>query len=213
MLVSISTMPAGENYLKYVKQVEQHADFMHLDVCDGKYNETTCFSAEFAKDINFHSTIALDCHLMTCDPILHAKNYIKSGVNIVTAQFEAFKNKADIIDFVHFVTLNNTLVGLSLEPETSVNQILQFLPMLNVVLIMAVKTGKSGQKFDESSVKKIEMLAKLRSEQNLCFKIEVDGGINSNNAKLVKSAGADIVVSGNYVYLSQDKEQAISSLR
>lgn len=206
-------MPAGDDYLKYTKQVEQYADFMHLDVCDGKYNGTKCFLPEYAKDINSHSTIMLDCHLMTLNPLFQARDYVKSGANIITAQVEAFNSKKEIFDFVDYVTSNNALVGLSIEPNTPVSSIFDLLPMLNTVLIMSVQTGQSGQQFNEIAVEKVRELAKVRSQENLNFKIEVDGGINQQTAKLVKDAGADIVVSGNYIFASSNKEQCIKSLR
>lgn len=213
MKVSISTMPAGQNYLSYVKQIEQFADFLHLDVCDGKYNSTTCFLPEFASDINQHSTIFLDCHLMTLEPLVNAKKYLEFGANLITAQFESFKSQSEVQQFVDFLHSNNALCGLSLEPETDVLPIEEYLSKIDLVLVMAVKTGASGQKFDDSILKKISQLAQYRSTHNLSFKIEVDGGINEQTAKQVKSCGADIVVSGSYVFCASDKQRAIELLK
>lgn len=213
MLVSISTMPAGEKYLEYAKQIESFADFLHLDVCDGGYNTSKCFLPEYAQKINQNSTIPMDCHLMTKKPLLFAKEYIKEGVNIITAQIEAFETDKQIEEFISYVKNHNTLVGLSLEPNTDVRRILPYLDKLDIVLIMSVQTGKSGQKFNDIVLSKIEYLAKLRVNYNYSYKIEVDGGIDDKTAKLVKEKGADIVVSGSYMYTSTNISKAILLIR
>ena len=211
MLVSLSTMPAGEKYLEYVKEVQNFADFVHLDVCDGIYNSTKCFLPEYAEKINQNSTLPMDCHLMIRNALLWAKKYMKAGVNIVTAQIESFQNKNEVFAFVDYVKSHNALCGLALEPQTEIKEILPYIEKLDVVLIMSVQTGKSGQKFDESVIPKIEYLKSLKNQYN--FKIEVDGGINDKTALLVKSAGVDIVVSGKYVFESKDKQKAVDCLR
>ena len=211
MLVSLSTMPAGEKYLEYAKEVETFCDFLHIDVCDGIYNSTKCFLPEYAKKINDNSTIPMDCHLMTKNSLYYAKKYIKCGVNIVTAQIESFQNEQEILDFVEYVKSHNALCGLALEPGTKIDVVLPYISKIDIVLVMSVQTGKSGQDFDESVLSKIEYFKKMKSKLN--FKIEVDGGINEKTAKLVKDAGADIVVSGNYVYNSNDYQESIDKIR
>lgn len=213
MLVSVSTMPAKDEYFEYAKQIEHVADFLHLDVCDGEYNKTKCFSVEYAKKLNMNTTLPLDCHLMTKNPLEHAKEYIKAGVNIVTAQIEAFENQKQIEEFINYVKSNNTLVGLSIEPETSLKELMPFVDKLDVILIMAVKTGKSGQEFNMSVLKKITHFSNLKKEKKYTYKLEIDGGINLDFAKLVSSFGADIIVSGNYIFLAQDRQKGIENLK
>lgn len=213
MKVSISTMPAGKEYLHYTKMVEQFTDFMHLDVCDGEYNSTKCFLPEYAIDINNNSTVPLDCHLMTKNPIEYAKKYINAGANIVTAQIEAFQTDKQIAEFISFVKSKHTLVGLSLEPKTEVKRVLPYLSQLDIVLCMGVKTGASRQKFDQIVLSKIEYLSNLKAGFGYNYKIEVDGGINDKTAPIVKEKGADIVVSGSYVYNSKSFNKAINFLK
>ena len=213
MLVSISTMPAGENYFEYVKQIESFADFLHLDVCDGKYNSTKCFLPEYAKNVNQNTTLPMDCHLMTKNALEYAKQYISAGVNFVTAQIESFETEKEIFEFVDYVKSNNALVGLSLEPKTDIKRILPYINLLDIVMIMSVQTGKSGQKFDETVFKKIGFLKEYRKENNLKFKIEVDGGIDNKVANKLGELGADIIVSGSYVYSSKNYKKTIDSLK
>ena len=213
MLISISTMPAGKKYLEYTKKVQEFADFLHLDVCDGKYNSTTCFLPEYAALINDCTTIPLDCHLMTKTPLKYAKEYIKAGVNIVTAQLEAFETEKETEEFIKYVKHNNALVGLAVEPKTDIKRVLPYIHMLDVVLVMAVKTGASGQKFDNTVLSKIELLKTYIINLDYNIKIQVDGGITDKTAILVKNAGADIVVSGSFIYNSADFESDIKKLR
>ena len=213
MLVSVSTMPAGEKYFEYTKQVESFADFMHLDVCDGEYNKNTCFNVDWAKKINDFSTIPLDCHLMVKHAIDYAEKYIKAGVNIITAQIESFDSVEEIRAFISFVQTHNALVGLSLEPETSISTIKPFLSNIDIAMVMSVKTGASGQEFNTSAIQKIKQLYSIKTQNNLTFKIEVDGGITNQTANIVKLAGADIVVSGKFVFDAQDKQKTIQSLK
>lgn len=216
MLVSVSTMPIGDDIEKlkeYAKQIEQVADFLHCDICDGEYNQTKCFIAEMASEINKITTLPLDCHLMTKNALEQAKRYIKSGANIVSAQIESFAGSDQILRFIDYVKSKKTLVGLAIEPDTEIKAILPYLEKIDIVLVMSVKTGASGQKFDKNVLSKIEYLSNLRVHQNHNYLIEVDGGIDDKTSKLVKELGADIVVSGNYVYNSNDMKKAMFELK
>ena len=213
MIVSVSTMPVGEKYLEYAKEVSAFVDFLHLDVCDGKYNNTKCFSPEFAKKINDNTTLPLDCHLMTKNALKYAKEYICAGVNIISAQIESFDSVEEIKSFIEYVKTHNALVGLAIEPNTKTEAVKPYLDMLDIVLVMSVQTGASGQKFNLTAIKKIEELNLTRKEKKLNFKIEVDGGITDQTAILVRDAGADIVVSGNFVYSSKTYKDSIELLR
>lgn len=211
MFVSVSTMPA-KDVLSYAKQIESFADFLHCDICDGMYNNSKYFSPEILYKINQSTTLPLDCHLMTKNNLENAKVYLQNGANIVTCQIESFDTSSQIFEFIKMVHNGKALVGLSLEPETEVKQILPYLDSLDLVLIMSVKTGKSGKKFDESVLQKIEYLYNLKKSLNKKFLIEVDGGISDKNIALLNGM-ADIVVSGSYVYNASNKKEAIDALK
>src|SRR5574344_960280 len=212
MLVSVSTMPA-EDVVNYAKKIQIFADFLHCDICDGQYNQTQCFSPDILKQINNISTIPLDCHLMTKNPINYAKTYIDNGANIITAQIESFETEKDILDFINFVKSNGTLAGISLEPQTNVQKVLPYMDKLDIILIMSVNTGKGGQQFNKSVLSKIEYLSNIKRSFSKDFLIEVDGGINDKIAKELKVAGADIIVIGSFVYKAKDTAIAIQSLK
>ena len=139
--------------------------------------------------------------------------YKKAGANILTVHFEAFKCKLKLKAALKKIRKLKMLSGLSIKPQTEVSEIENLLPLCDLVLVMSVEPGKSGQKFLESAIKKIEQLNLIREQKNLNFKIEVDGGINAEIAKKIASKGADIIVSGSYIFNAENKKEAINSLK
>ncbi len=213
--VSVSTDPIKE-YQKvtdYAQEMQGNADFLHCDVMDGKFVANKTYDAQLVYNINQHSLIMLDVHLMCEEPMRIIDDYIKAGANIISIHYEAFKDKNDIINAKEKIKNANVLAGLAINPSTSINDVKVFIHDFDLILIMSVVPGASGQKFMPEAINKIRELNKLREENNYRFKIEVDGGITADNVLEVIEAGADIVVSGSFVYKSHDKKLAIQSLR
>ena len=213
--VSVSTDPIKE-YQKvtdYAQEMQGNADFLHCDVMDGKFVANKTYDAQLVYNINQHSLIMLDVHLMCEEPMKIIDDYIKAGANIISIHYEAFKDKNDIINAKEKIKNANVLAGLAINPSTSINDVKVFIHDFDLILIMSVVPGASGQKFMPEAINKIRELNKLREENNYRFKIEVDGGITADNVLEVIEAGADIVVSGSFVYKSHDKKLAIQSLR
>lgn len=214
-MIAPSTDPAKDiqDLLNYIGIIEDCADMLHCDVMDGCFVERKTFSGEFLDVINKKTTMPLDVHLMIEKPHKKVLSYIQKGANIVTVHFEAFKNSKAVLKCLKHIKKNGALCGLSIKPKTKIDDIKEFLSFVDLVLVMSVEPGKSGQVFMEDSLSKIVMLNNIRKEYDLGYKIEVDGGINNQNAQRVISAGADILVSGNYVYSSDNKANAINSLK
>lgn len=215
LLVAPSTDPVrsivGIN--KYAKQIEQFADFLHCDVMDGEFVKQKTYSVVALSDIKSNTMLPLDVHLMIAKPTKMLDKFIKAGANILTVHYEAYTNKKQLIsDLVH-IHKKGVLAGLSIKPETDVIEIMDILAYCNLVLVMSVEPGKSGQTFLDGTYKKVKILKKLKDENNAKFKIEVDGGVNPEIAQKLKESGADIVVSGNFVFTSENREQAIEMLR
>lgn len=210
--ISPSSNPEKEdNLINYVKELQSYgADFMHMDVMDGIFVENKCLSSELVNDVNNHSVIPLDVHLMVKFPKEHILKYINAGANIVTVHYESYENITDLLEDINLIrTTNHTLVGISLKPETDISVISHILKLFDVVLIMSVVPGKSGQKFIDASIEKIKELKILINENHLNTLIEVDGGVNLENAKKIVDAGADMLVMGNALYKAKNRKEII----
>lgn len=207
--ISPSSNPEKEeNLVEYVKEMQVYkADFIHMDVMDGKFVQAKCLSPELVKNVNDNTVIPIDVHLMVKNPKEHILKYIKSGANIITVHYESYENITDLFDDVNLIkNTNHTLAGISINPDTDVSKILDILKLFDLVLVMSVVPGKSGQKFMDIAINKIKRLKTEITKRNLNTIIEVDGGINKDNAKIVVDAGADMLVLGNAYYKAEDRQ-------
>lgn len=213
--ISVSTDPIKEyqQICEYAREMQGVADFIHCDIMDGKFVPKTTYDSQLVANINSNSLIMMDVHLMCEEPLEMIDDYLKAGANIITVHYEAFADKNDIIKALEKIKKANALAGISVKPSTSVNEIKMYAHDFDVVLVMSVEPGASGQKFMPEALKKIKQLDQLRFSNNYKYKIEVDGGVNIDNAKKIIEAGADMLVSGSYVYNSQDKKNAIETLK
>lgn len=213
--IAPSTNPEKEdNLVNYVKELQlANADILHCDVMDGEFVEAKCLSPELLYEVGQNSTIPLDVHLMVSNPIQVWQEYYKSRPTIITAHYESFNNKTNIFYFINEVHKKKIMVGVSICPDTSIDVLLPYLPMIDLVLVMSVVPGKSGQKFIESTYEKIMSLKKIITDNHYNVKIEVDGGVDATNIKLINKAGADIVVMGSAVYKSENKANFIKKIK
>ena len=173
------------------------ADMIHVDVMDGHFVPNLTIGPPVIKSLRKHSKLPFDVHLMISPVHKYIKNFADAGADIITVHPEATENLGDTIK--HIKSFNKK-VGLSLNPDTQIDVIKNFLPEINLVLIMSVHPGFGGQKFIPDVLKKIKDLDQIKKQKNMNFDIEVDGGINFSNSKLVKEAGANILVSGTTIF-------------
>ena len=190
---------------------ESSADYIHVDMMDGIFVENANFTVQDLKKMFKNTKKKLDVHMMVCSPNKYVKDFAKMpNVEYLTLHCESHRRPIDVINMIRHTPLK---VGLAINPETKVSHIVPLLHHLDQVLVMSVKPGKGGQKFMEEILYKIETLKELREQNGYHYVINVDGGINEETAKLVKEAGADMVVSGSYVCKSEDYNQRIESVR
>ena len=213
--ISVSTDPIKEyqRITEYAKEMQGNADFLHCDIMDGVFVENKTYDHQLLKNINDHSLIMLDAHLMCDEPLKSIDDYLKAGANIITIHYEAFKDKNDIIEAITKIKKGKALAGLAIKPSTNLQDVKIYVHDFDVILVMSVEPGASGQKFMPSAIDRVKALSQLREENDYKCKIEVDGGINPEIAQKLFEAGADMIVSGSFVYKSHDKLEAIEQLR
>ena len=181
-----------------IKRLEDGgADMIHVDVMDGHFVPNLTIGPPVIKALRNYTKLPFDVHLMITPVHKYIKNYAEAGADIITIHPEATDNLKESIN--HIKELGKK-VGVSLNPDTKIDVIKEFLNEINLVLIMSVHPGFGGQKFIPEVLQKIKELKKIKDQQNLNFDIEVDGGINFDNSKLAIEAGANILVSGTTIF-------------
>jgi ribulose-phosphate 3-epimerase len=197
--ISPSILSADFNQLgNEIKRLEEAgADMIHVDVMDGHFVPNLTMGPPVIKALRKYTKLPFDVHLMISPVHKYIKDYADAGADIITIHPETTDNLEDSIQ--HIKKLNKK-IGISLNPETQIEVVKNFLEKIDLVLIMSVHPGFGGQKFIPKVLDKIKELKKIKDQQNLNFDIEVDGGINFDNNKLVIKAGANILVSGTTIF-------------
>lgn len=190
-------------------------NYFHIDVMDGKFvkNDTTNKMLEFSEYLNQISNLPLDVHLMVEDVESYIKSFVIFEPNIITFHLEAAKNKEEILKWIKMLNEKNIRVGISIKPNTKVEEIYEYLPFVHLVLVMTVEPGEGGQKLLPGTIEKIKELKKYIDENNLEVDIEADGGINTENANIVKEAGANMLVSGSAIVNAEDYKEVVDKLK
>ncbi|MBD1164863.1 ribulose-phosphate 3-epimerase [Pelagibacterales bacterium SAG-MED13] len=185
-----------------IKRLEEGgADMIHVDVMDGHFVPNLTIGPPVIKALKKNSSLLFDVHLMISPVHKYIQAYSEAGADIITIHPEATNDlKLSILKIKDL----KKKVGISLNPETGVNIIKEFLHQIDLVLIMSVNPGFGGQKFMPEVLEKIKELKKIQKEKNINFDIEIDGGINFENSKLAIEAGANILVSGTTIFKSND---------
>lgn len=178
---------------------------IHLDVMDGVFVPNISFGLPVIQSLRPISNLVFDVHLMIINPEKYIKEFAKAGADIITVHIEATQNMSECIKLIKEC---NVKAGIAINPSTKLDTIKEFIEDIDMVLIMTVNPGFGGQKFIESTLEKIEELRNIYPNLD----IEVDGGINEETAKLVKKAGANVLVAGSYIFNSNNYKEKIDSL-
>ena len=211
MIVSLSILNIEkDNREEKIKEfMNAGENWIHFDVMDGKFVENKTFSYEVVEEINDYCSFYKDVHLMTYNPEKDLLKYKSFGADSITFHYESVK-KEEIISLIYKIKEMGMNVGISIKPATKVQEIKEYLHMLDLVLVMSVEPGKGGQKFMDGSLEKIKWLKENRKKSH--YMISVDGGINNETCKLVKNAGADIIVVGTYLTKEKITKEKVLNL-
>ena len=185
-----------------IKKLEEGgADLIHVDVMDGHFVPNLTIGPPVIKNLRKYTKIPFDVHLMISPVHEYIENYANAGADIITIHPEATKNLKESISLIQKF---GKKVGVSLNPKTEIKTLIDEIDNIDLVLVMSVNPGFGGQKFMPEVLDKIKELKKIKDKNQYHFDIEVDGGINFSNSKMVLEAGADILVSGTTVFKEND---------
>ena len=183
-----------------IKRLEEGgADMIHVDVMDGHFVPNLTIGPPVIKALRKHCSLKFDVHLMISPVHKYIKAYADAGADIITIHPEATQNLGNSIKTIQDLEKK---VGVSLNPESKIELISEYLEQIDLVLIMSVNPGFGGQKFMPEVLDKIKQLKKIQEEKKISFDIEIDGGINFENCKVAIEAGANILVSGTTIFKS-----------
>ena len=177
------------------------ADLIHVDVMDGHFVPNITIGPEVIKDLRKHTSLPFDVHLMISPVHKFIKKFAEAGADIITIHPESTDN---LIKTINEIKKFGKKVGISLNPKTTIEKVLPILNLIDLVLIMSVNPGFGGQKFIKETLEKVKLLRKEIDQKKFAVEIEIDGGINFDNAKIAKKAGVDILVSGTTIFKNNE---------
>lgn len=189
--------------------LEKELEYLHLDVMDGNFVPNISFGPAFIQSLRNYSKLIFDTHLMIENPLQYIEKFSKAGSDYITIHIES---QGDIMCCLEKIKSYGIKAGLSIKPNTKVEVIKPYLPLLDMVLVMSVEPGFGGQVFMESSIEKVKELKSLREQNNYHYLINIDGGINDKTAPKI-APYVDLAVSGSYVLNAENPIQNLNILK
>lgn len=209
MKVSVSILGLNDRKKAISLLNNTNCDYIHIDVMDGSFVPNKQFTTEEINNLEIISKKKFDVHLMVDNPRKYIENLDISNIEYIIVHSEIAKDINELLDLIKSY---NIKCGLSIKPNTDISILTPYLNKLDLILVMSVEPGFSGQEFISNSLDKVSKLKQIIKNNNLDIVMAIDGGINGSNASLVKKSGIDMVVSGSYVTNSLDYQDKINDL-
>lgn len=213
-MIELAPSILSADFARLAEQVhaaeEGGAAVLHVDVMDGHFVPNITIGPPVVKSLRKATKMPLDCHLMIEDPDKYIEAFANAGADWISVHQEACVHLHRTLDCIHE---HNCRAGVVINPATPVDTLSEVLDMVDYVLVMSVNPGFGGQKFIPNSLHKLSRLARIRSDRNLSYRIEVDGGVALDTVQAIVRAGAEILVAGNAVFGKGDPKANVQALQ
>ena len=210
ILIAPSVLAADYGHIADEIAEAKTADLIHVDVMDGHFVPNISFGVDFLRTVKESTELPVDVHLMISNPDQKVESYLDAGADILTFHYEAATHAHRIVSVIHD---RGAKASIALNPATPVSVLEPIIEDLDMVLVMTVDPGYGGQRFIESSLKKLRRLRRLCAEHGVNPRVEVDGGIVMGNVAQAVASGANVIVAGSSVFRAADRAVAIRELR
>ena len=194
-----------------MKKLEENGiEMLHFDVMDGLFVNNITFGLPVLERMRKETNLILDVHLMIADPIKYVSRFAESGADIISFHLES---QSDTMQTIKAIRESGAKVALAIKPDTPADAVFEYLPYLDMVLVMTVEPGFGGQSFMPECADKVRIIRDKITELELDIDVQVDGGINAETSVIVKKAGANVLVSGSYLFKAENMKETAENLR
>lgn len=206
-VLSADMLSLGDEIRKLEKS---GVEMLHFDVMDGIFVNNITFGLPVLEKISRATDLVLDVHLMIADPLKYVKRFAESGADIISFHLES---ESDTMETIKAIGESGAKIALAIKPATPAEAVYEYLPYIDMVLVMTVEPGFGGQSFIPYCADKVCLIREKINETGFDVDLQVDGGINADTADIVKKAGANVLVSGSYLFKAENMKEAANRLR